>query len=99
MMTEHPEDEGTIEVLLSKIANRTLPQVLAIKKKLDLGEKLNDYDIDVLLDIYEKNRRNREIFHRHKEYVQFETELMALYAKVMEEGLHNEDADNTKNKK
>ncbi len=90
MMSEHPEDEGTIEVLLSKIAKTTLPKVLTIKKKLDEGKKLNNYDIDFLLDTYERNRKNREIFHRHQEYIEFEAELMTLYAKVIQEGLENE---------
>ena len=90
-MVKSHTDEGVIEALLERITTVIIPKVMAIKAKIDRGEKLSDYDIQVLLQIYERNLRNREIFHRYPEYDKLETELMALYAKVIQSGLNNED--------
>ena len=83
-------EEATREVILDKIVRITLPRVMTIKRRLDSGESLTDFEIQFLLETYEKNTHNRELFHKHSEYDLFETELMALYAKVINKGLENE---------
>ena len=84
-------DDAIREVVLDKIARITLPRILKIKEHLDCGESLTDFQIQYLLETYERNTHNRELFHNHPEYNDFETELMALYTLVINTGLKNED--------
>ena len=92
-MDQYPEDEGVIEAVLDRITKFTLPKTLAIKARLDRGEKLSDFDIQFLLQVYERSKRTRKYLSRHPEYELLATELLSLYAEIMREGIENENVD------
>lgn len=87
---EHAEDEGTIEALLERLTKFTLPKALALRDKVNRGEKLSDFDIQFLLEIFERGKKSREMLHQHAEYELLTVELMSLYTDIIEKGMDNE---------
>ena len=54
------------------------------------GEKLSNFEVEFMLQVYEDNKRASELFHSHQEYTLLATELMSLYSEIMEKGVSNE---------
>ena len=47
-MNQAEKDVGVIMVLLQRLEQERLPAILALKDKVDAGERLDDQDIDFL---------------------------------------------------
>ncbi len=83
-------DLGIIEVHLEKINHFILPQAFSLKDKVDQGQKLNDFDLEFLEEVFEYHRNVSRTFDHHPEFKSLTTQLSALYTHIVEKGADNE---------
>ncbi len=84
------EEEGTLEVLMERLNKQRLPHALALEKKVNQGEKLNDYDIEFLTEVVQDVRRVKPIYERHPDYRDLLVKLMSLYTHIINRAAENE---------
>ncbi|WP_075187377.1 hypothetical protein [Teredinibacter haidensis] len=90
-MSMIPEDDvGVLEVLMKRLNTQRLPHALALEKKVDEGEVLNDFDIEFLLEVLKDVRRVKPIYDRHPDYQPILTKLMSLYTHIINRAAENE---------
>lgn len=91
-MTKTQEELGVITALLDRLANRRLPRVLDIKKKVDAGEKLDSTDLaylDRILEDAEEVQRMMAI-NPQPEYEELMAQVAHLYKEITAKALENE---------
>ncbi len=91
-MTNNAQDKGVITALMERLANRRLPRVLEIKKKVDAGEKLSSTDIDYLERIFADAADVQRMMkiHPHPEYEDLIAQVAHLYNEITTQALANE---------
>ncbi len=91
-MSKSSEDEGVIEALLERLSTQRLPRALDLKKKVDNGEVLDDYDIQFLKEVFADTQHIRALLDRHPEYQTLVARLISLYREITAKALDNEKA-------
>ena len=89
-MNNPVSDEGVIQVLLERLEKQRLPQLLAMKKKLDDGMSLDDADVDFLEMAITDARKTIPLVDRHPEAQALAAQVAALYADISEKALQIE---------
>ena len=89
-MSSLPEDEGTIIALLDRFRLQRLPVTLALKEKVDGGQKLDDADLDFLSQVFDDMRDVGPIMQRHPELNELVAKISALYNEITSKALANE---------
>lgn len=89
-MNQHPEDAGLIQVLLARFNEQRLPRALEMKAKVDRGETLAAFEVDLLADILADARAMHGLLERHPEYEPLVTKALGLYKEITEKALENE---------
>ncbi len=93
-MSNPTEDAGVIQTLLDRLNSQRLPLALALKEKVDRGEKLNDYDISKLEEIFADAHTVQPLIERqlkiHPEHQQLVASLLHLYKEILDQATENE---------
>ena len=89
-MTNSNEDAGTIQVILEQLNKYRLPRMLALKKRVDHGEKLTQDDLDFLRLALKEGHEASPLIARHAEYQSLAARLVSLYDEITREALENE---------
>jgi hypothetical protein len=89
-MDDTTRDAGMIQVLLQRLNDFRLPKALDLKKKVDLGEKLDSYDIDFLEIVLADATKAQELVAKHPEFQMLASKLIGLYGEITTKGLENE---------
>jgi hypothetical protein len=89
-MADQSNDAGTIQVLLERLEKFRLPRVLAIKDRVDAGERLTEYDLEFLKDLNDEGRQIEPMLARHPEYQSLASRLVNLYDEITRKALENE---------
>ena len=84
------KDDGVIAVLLERFNVQRLPRVLQLKEKVDSGEKLNDFDIAFLEEVFKGASEIFPIADRHPEYQDLMAKAIRLHHEITEQALKNE---------
>ncbi|HYN78885.1 MAG TPA: hypothetical protein VES73_13975 [Lamprocystis sp. (in: g-proteobacteria)] len=90
MTDNQTDDAGIIVTLLDRLRTQRLPRTLEIKAKVDAGNKLGDYDIAFLGQMFEDANNNKLLWDRHPELHQIGSGLVQLYREITERALANE---------
>ncbi len=85
-------DDGVIAVLLERFNKQRLPRLLDIKKKVDAGNTLDDFDIAFLEEVFKDANNNISLGDRHPELHELVTKVVHLYREITEQALKNEQA-------
>ncbi len=97
-MTKQPDtDAGTIQALMERLQKFRLPRALAIKARVDNGEKLNDSDMQFLKGVLEDASSTHALAARNKDYQALAVQMVGLYDEITRKALENEQAKPSKN--
>ena len=91
-MNDISKDTGTIIVLLERFETQRLPRALALKEKVNQGERLADTDIVYLKQIFDDAQRIKPLLDRHPEYETLVSRAIHLYKEITDKALENEQA-------
>lgn len=92
-MDEQEERElGITTVMLKQFSEKTLPEVLWIKEKLDKGDCLSEGDIEFLQRIFENAQKVTAATDNFADYQTLYAKAIELYEEITEKALENQQA-------
>jgi hypothetical protein len=83
-------DRGVAQAMLMRLESHRLPHVLILKKKVDSGELLSEYDTRFLKDVLKESREAQRLAERLPQYKELVTRMSSLYDEVVKKGLENQ---------
>jgi len=89
-MNESTEEAGIIQVLAMRFESQRLPRALALKEKVDQGERLSDMDIAFLEEVFSDSARIKPIIDKHPEWQKVYIQMAELYEDIMSKASENE---------
>jgi hypothetical protein len=92
-MTDIPKDDaGLIQVLAQRMETQRLPRALSLKDKVDRGEKLDEFDIHFLEEVFQGAQQILPLVDRHPEWQNLVARLINLYKEITDKALKNEQS-------
>jgi hypothetical protein len=76
-------------VLLERFNKQRLPRALALKKKVDSGELLDDYDQKYIKELQKDSSEVMLIIERNPEYKDLAANIINLYKEIIEKDTEN----------
>ncbi len=89
-LSQEEIDAGTIAALLER-GKRRIPNLLAIKKRLEAGGTLSDLEITELTKMIEGFGSTRALVDRHPEYQELVARIISLYEEITAMAVANEE--------
>ncbi len=89
-MKDSAGELGVIQTLIDRFERYRLPRLLALKKKVDRGEILNDLDVLFMGQVMHDAQQSKPLIDRHPEWQKFCSEVIHLYEQITEKALDNE---------
>jgi hypothetical protein len=90
IMTDTSHDPGVIHALVERLNTQRLPRALDLKKKVDAGETLGEYDMNFLEGVFRDTETLRPLMDRHPEYHQLVANVIKLYKEILDKAMENE---------
>ena len=91
-MADPSDDAGIIVALAKRLETQRLPRALALKEKVDQGEKLNDLDIAFLEQVNDDMSRVRPLVDRNPDWQTVMEKMLQLYNEITDKALENEQS-------
>jgi hypothetical protein len=89
-MKQSSKDTGVILALMQRFNEQRLPEVLALKKRVELGERLSEYDIAFLEKVLSDSNHVMPLIDKHPELQSIASRAVSLYKEITEKALENE---------
>lgn len=88
---QQEDEEGAIAAQLEN-ARRGIPNLLAIKERIDGGDTLSDLEIAKLEDAFERARQMIHVYDEHPEVQDLVARVMSLYLHITTRAVENQEA-------
>ena len=88
------KDKGVILVLLERFNKQRLPRALSLKKKVDSGELLDDYDRKYIKEIQKDAGQVTSLIERNPEYKDLAANIINLWTEIIEKDIENQKKEN-----
>ncbi|KKC98744.1 hypothetical protein [Photobacterium halotolerans] len=89
-MDSKEKEAGILQALAERLESQRLPRALAMKKRVDDGDTLNELDIQFLKEVLDDAQRLMPIVERHPEWQNLAASLINLYQEITSKALENE---------
>jgi hypothetical protein len=83
-------DNALVHVLSKKLVKYQLPRLLFINKEMELGNKLNRFDLPFLKQNFKDDRSLSALVERHPEWQPVISKIVTLYRDITIKALENE---------
>ncbi len=90
-MTESWQKDGVVVALMQRFQTQRLPRAIELKKKVDKGEPLNDYDLQYLQQVEADSSQIAGILHRYPDLEPIVEKARGLYAEITRKAAENAD--------
>ena len=89
-MKDPQQDAGMLAVMIERLETQRLPRALDLTETVDKGERLDDFDLAFLEDVFSDSQEIQPLMERHPEHQEIAAKMMGLYREITEKGLANE---------
>jgi len=89
-MSQHTDDMATLQTLLDRLVKFRLPRAMALKERVDAGERMTDSDIAFMKDALEDAQNGQQFVARNPEFHSLGVQLVQLYEEIVEKATENE---------
>lgn len=89
-MHDDHHDDGVIIALVERFEKHRLPRALALKEKVDAGNKLDAMDLAFLDRVFETAPEVQRLVEKHPEYQGVVARVTHLYHEITAKALENE---------
>ncbi|MCK5432503.1 MAG: hypothetical protein KAJ03_07145 [Gammaproteobacteria bacterium] len=93
-MDQKEKDKSVIFVLLERFNKQRLPRALSLKKKVDSGELLNDYDHKLIEEVLKDASQMSSLIERNPEYKDLAANIINLWNEIIEKDIENQKKEN-----
>lgn len=87
---EARRQRGIAMVLLNRLDTQRLPYALRLKKQVDAGEPLSEYDTAFLKRVFKESSEARRLAEKQPEYRELVDKMTSLYEEIVRKGAENE---------
>ena len=89
-MAQDSDDTGVIVALMRRFNEQRLPETLAIKKRVEAGERLNEHDIAFLEKVFSDANHVIPLLEKHPDLQPVASRAVSLYKEITAKALENE---------
>ena len=90
-MNEDMKDKMIMNTLLERFQKQRLPRLLDIKKAVDQGDKLGNFDMEFLEEVFSDTRQNQHYLEAaDDELKSLFMKALSLYNEITKKALENE---------
>lgn len=89
-MDTNSNDKGIISVLLPRLEKQRLPKAMALRDKVNKGERLGEYDMAFLEEVFVDANKAMTLVKNNPEYESLAARMIALYHEITTQALKNE---------
>lgn len=90
-MTDQTDDATTIQALLERLVKFRLPRTIALKKRVDDGERMTDADVAFLKNAIEDAQNGLRLVARNPEFQALGSQIVQLYGEIIRKASENEN--------
>ena len=88
-MEQKDKEEGVVQVSVQHFEQQVLPRVVEIKQKLDDGDTMNEFDIEVVTEALQDAHNFLPHLEEHPEYKALFSQIVHYYKLITDEALDN----------
>jgi hypothetical protein len=89
-MTKSSENIGVILALVKRFTEQRLPRAIALKARVEQGERLSERDIAFLDKVLRDANKIMPMVDKHPEWQSIAVRAISLYKEITEKALENE---------
>lgn len=93
-MIESLKDLGVATALLNRFTTQRLPRVLALRDRVERGERIEDWDIEFLYELCEGAGQVKPMVDKLPEFQAVFAQAASLYKRIADRALENEKRAN-----
>jgi hypothetical protein len=91
-MAKVSKETGVFAALARRMTDERLPKALALKERVERGERLNELDLAFLEQVVQDARKIQPMIHSNPRAQEIAGRMLQLYNEITQKALENEQA-------